>query len=85
VTWQDQAACRGKPIEWFYPPERTGSPGNHTADAKRICRLCPVRPACLEFALQTDDRWAVLGGLDPEERARLRRAKTASRLARSPR
>lgn len=48
-------------------------------DAKAICngtidgRVCPLRDACLEFAMVNNERYGVWGGLLPEERAKLRK------------
>lgn len=44
------------------------------ASAKEWCLDCPVRPACLEYAMATEvgptiNRAGVLGGLTPSERA----------------
>lgn len=41
--------------------------------AKRICRGCPVMAECLQWALEHDEQEGVWGGLDPNERAALRR------------
>jgi WhiB family redox-sensing transcriptional regulator len=66
--WRTQAACRGEGINTFYSPA-AGS----IADAKKVCRGCPVRQQCLDDALRRGDRYGVWGGLTPRERARLRR------------
>jgi WhiB family transcriptional regulator, redox-sensing transcriptional regulator len=42
--------------------------------AKAICRSCPVRPACLEWALAANERTGIWGGTTPNERRALRRA-----------
>ncbi|MGL5441656.1 MAG: WhiB family transcriptional regulator [[Mycobacterium] stephanolepidis] len=52
---------------WF--PDRGGS----TSDAKRVCRGCPVKGECLEWALVNDERFGVWGGLSERERRALRR------------
>jgi len=36
--------------------------------AKKVCFTCPVKTPCLEWALEVDDRYAVLGGTTPVER-----------------
>ena len=36
--------------------------------AKGICRLCPVRQECLDFAIRTEDLSTVIGGTTPDER-----------------
>ncbi len=76
TSWADQAACLGAPIGWFYPPERTPGepcPPDETRHGKAVCRGCPVRADCLEWALETRDPWAILGGTAPWERGRIAR------------
>jgi WhiB family transcriptional regulator, redox-sensing transcriptional regulator len=41
--------------------------------AKAICRVCPVRSACLEWALAANERTGIWGGTTPNERRALRR------------
>lgn len=43
------------------------------ADAKAVCRRCPVKDSCLEWALSTRADFGVLGATTPRERHRLRR------------
>ena len=38
--------------------------------AKMICSGCPVRNDCLDWAIRTDDKWGLYGGLTPQERRR---------------
>jgi WhiB family redox-sensing transcriptional regulator len=35
--------------------------------------MCPIRAACLEYALDNDERFGVWGGLSEKERLELRR------------
>lgn len=37
-----------------------------------VCRACPVRAECLQYALAADERFGVWGGLSETERAGLR-------------
>ena len=41
--------------------------------AKAICRICPVRSACLEWALAANERTGIWGGTTPNDRRGLRR------------
>jgi WhiB family transcriptional regulator, redox-sensing transcriptional regulator len=62
----DGAACTGTDPEVFYvAPELS-------AEAKAICRPCPARDKCLEWALRHED-WGVWGGLDENQRLSLKR------------
>ena len=38
---------------------------------KAVCGRCPVREACLAYALDARELWGIWGGLDPEERLAL--------------
>ncbi|GGR97235.1 transcriptional regulator WhiB [Streptomyces parvulus] len=69
LDWQEEALCAQTGAEFFFP-----EPGSSVRDAKRICALCPIRPACLDFALSNDERFGVWGGLSEKERLELRRA-----------
>jgi WhiB family redox-sensing transcriptional regulator len=53
---------------WF--PEKGG---DDAALAKKICRGCPIRLQCLEFALDNNERYGVWGGLTERERGSLLR------------
>ena len=62
--WRDQAACQGHdPAHWFADRREAGS-----ERAKAVCAGCPVRAACLDYAVVTDQRWGVWGGLTADER-----------------
>ncbi|WP_052915702.1 WhiB family transcriptional regulator [Mycobacterium haemophilum] len=65
--WQDQALCAQSNPEVFFPAK-----GGAVREAKEICLLCKVRIACLEYALQHDERFGVWGGLSEHERRSLR-------------
>ncbi|PJN38967.1 hypothetical protein CG747_20700 [Streptomyces sp. CB02959] len=51
----------------FYATDTAGQD-----DAKAVCLGCPLRPACLDYALTNDERFGVWGGLTVRERSRLR-------------
>lgn len=53
--WMDQAACIGEPIETFFPPKGSNYKVVH-AKARAICKHCPVRDACYEYAMQWSPR-----------------------------
>ncbi|HYU57730.1 MAG TPA: WhiB family transcriptional regulator [Actinomycetota bacterium] len=75
-SWRQLARCRGVDPEVFYP---VSDDDEAAEEAKSICVLCPVREACLEFALTTREKNGVWGGLTERERRRVlrRRRKTA--------
>ena len=67
--WQERALCAQTDPEAFFPEK-----GGSTREAKRICVGCEVRPECLEYALDHDERFGIWGGLSERERRRLKRA-----------
>ncbi|NDZ80332.1 MULTISPECIES: WhiB family transcriptional regulator [unclassified Streptomyces] len=69
LAWQERALCAETGPEFFFP-----DPGSSTREAKRLCGICEERVACLEYALDHDERFGVWGGLSEKERYGLRRA-----------
>ncbi|MGW1547183.1 WhiB family transcriptional regulator [Streptomyces sp. NPDC002346] len=68
LAWQETALCAQAGPEFFFP-----APGISTREAKQLCNACEGRVACLEYALDNDERFGVWGGLSEKERERLRR------------
>jgi len=73
LAWQELALCAEVDGEIFFPEK-----GGSTKDAKRVCRACDVRAECLGYALATDQRFGIWGGLSERERRRLRRGGLAA-------
>ena len=74
--WQLAAACRGEDAVSFYAPnyfEKRSEKDAREARAKRICCVCPVRQACLEYALRIREPHGVWGGCNEMERRALLR------------
>jgi WhiB family redox-sensing transcriptional regulator len=71
ASWRLQALCAGKPAEWWYP-ERGGA-FVELELSKALCRSCPVRRQCLDYALATHQTEGVWGGMSVGERRRLHR------------
>jgi WhiB family transcriptional regulator, redox-sensing transcriptional regulator len=73
-TWHLKAACRGPESALFFPPsapERREDREAREMTAKHICRVCPVRSDCLDFALRVREPHGIWGGLTELERRRL--------------
>ena len=71
--WMADAKCAFSgldPETWF--PERQQAV---KAIAKRICQTCPVRQECLDFADQEGYDDGIWGGLDRDERKKLKNTK----------
>lgn len=56
------------PEVWF---PTAGAP---TRTAKKICRKCPVREECLQYALDNKEAYGVWGGHDVRERKKMQKA-----------
>ena len=59
--------------ELFFPVGSVGPALAQIAEAKAVCTRCPVREACLRFALSTGQGYGIWGGLTEDERRNLRR------------
>jgi WhiB family redox-sensing transcriptional regulator len=76
MSWADWAIC-GETDPEAYFPEKGGS----TREAKKVCRRCEVRAECLQYALETDQRFGIWGGTSERERRRLKRQPMERRAA----
>jgi WhiB family redox-sensing transcriptional regulator len=78
LAWQDSALCKQVGPDLFH----TEKPGEAASVnmAKSVCNgsqknatePCPVKDACLAWAFEVGDGWAVLGGTSPRQRQRMR-------------
>ena len=73
LSWRQRAACRGIDPDIFYPASE-----EEADEAKAICAQCPVREACLEYALANRERDGVWGGATERERRRMIRQRRKS-------
>jgi WhiB family redox-sensing transcriptional regulator len=85
-NWQDQAACRGRGEErpaLFWGPEYEVKTDRERreARAKAVCKSCPVRSECLEYALAGGERDCVYGGMNYDERQAERRRRRERKRA----
>lgn len=85
ANWRDAAACSQADPELFFPVGTTGPAVQQTDQAKRICRSCPARSSCLEWALDHGVSAGVWGGTTEEERRALRASHVHRDRARGPR
>ena len=82
--WREVASCRDTDPDLFFPVGTTGPAIEQIAAAKAVCHECLARPACLEFALATNQEAGIWGGTSEEERRKLRKSWLAQqRLAAS--
>ncbi len=75
TMWRKHAACRGLDVEVFYPVTEDEA---DAVEGKAICAECPVRQACLEYALANREREGIWGGATERERRRLVRQRRKS-------
>ena len=76
LDWQEQAACREYDNVLFFGPDAGESElekQSREQRAKQVCQRCPVQEACLEFAMETNQKYGIWGGLSDKERASLKR------------
>ncbi len=73
-SWRQRSACQGLDPDVFFPLTEEDA-----RQAKAICATCPVREACLEYALANREQDGVWGGATAKERRRIlrQRRKTA--------
>lgn len=67
-SWMEHAACRGMPVELFFP-ER----GEPVKNALETCKKCPVRQQCLDMAINNPEREGIWGGQSSRSRRVIRR------------
>ncbi|TMS00131.1 WhiB family transcriptional regulator [Nonomuraea basaltis] len=84
-AWQDDSACRGEDLVLFFGPDGERQPERDVRErkAKAVCSQCPVRAACLDYALSRNEKTGLWGGLSEDERAseRRRRMRRGASLA----
>lgn len=73
LSWRQRGACRGLDPDIFYPVS-----DEDAGQAKSICAICPVRGACLEYALTNREHEGIWGGATERERRRLLRQRRKS-------
>ena len=73
-SWQIKASCRGPQASVFFPPaqfERKDEKLERESRAKAICRTCPVKRECLDYAVTIREAHGIWGGLNEVERKQL--------------
>ncbi len=65
--WQLRAACRGRGVTDFFPPD-----GSSRMRAAVVCARCPVAKDCLEYALDHPSLKGVWAGTSERGRHRMR-------------
>ncbi len=73
TDWRHRGACKFEDSELFFPVGGGGPGEAQLADAKAVCRRCPVREQCLAWALTTGQDFGVWGAMSEDERRALKR------------
>lgn len=68
-TWMSETLCSSVDPALFF-----GEHGKDQKYAKQVCSACPAQLACLRYALEENISAGIWGGLNPNERARIKKA-----------
>ncbi len=66
TAWMAEGNCRLHPPATFFPSDGVG-----VDKARKICRDCPVKARCLDYALEERIDHGVWGGCSERERRRI--------------
>ena len=66
--WQERGLCQQTDPELFFLDK-----GATDRLAKQVCAACEVKPECLAYALETDQRFGIWGGTSEKERRAIKR------------
>ena len=78
--WRTEAACRSMDAAIFFSPEHFETKQEkdaREAAAKQVCGGCPVREACLDYAVTAQEKYGIWGGLTELERRAVVRRRAA--------
>lgn len=79
MDWRHRALCRDEDPELFFPVGNGGPALLQAAEAKTVCRRCPVVSDCLAWALASGQDNGVWGGMGEDERRALKRRNARTR------
>jgi WhiB family redox-sensing transcriptional regulator len=66
TEWMRDGLCAQTDPDAFHPDENVS-----VKPAKAVCAVCPVVAQCRSYALETDQRFGVWGGLSARERQQI--------------
>lgn len=72
--WVDEAACQSTNADFFFLDR-----GQSSYRAKRICHDCVVLPECLDYAIETNQKFGIWGGKSERERRTVRKEMMAGK------
>jgi WhiB family redox-sensing transcriptional regulator len=71
--WMAYGRCAEVDPESFFPEK-----GGSSLEPKRVCMGCDVRQKCLDWAIETDQKFGIWGGLSERQRRKLRQEREAA-------
>jgi WhiB family transcriptional regulator, redox-sensing transcriptional regulator len=77
ADWKREAACSGVSQRVFFQ-----GPRSKYVEARRFCETCPVRFPCARYAIDNNIPDGFFGGLDPNDRDRIRLKRRRTNAAR---
>lgn len=80
MDWRHRAHCRDQDPELFFPAGTNDAIAQQVEQAKAVCAACPVREACLRWAIESSQDAGVWGGLTERERRSLVRRVRRTRV-----
>jgi WhiB family redox-sensing transcriptional regulator len=74
ASWMSAGTCRDYPPALFFPSDGMG-----VEAARQVCSRCPVRQACLDYAIRNRIEHGVWGGASERARRRITRTPRAKK------
>jgi WhiB family redox-sensing transcriptional regulator len=89
MDWRHRAICRDEDPDLFFPTGEEHTSGNaptrpfleQAAEAKKVCRRCPVVTDCLAWALDEGLPFGIAGGTTADERRELNKGRPRRKRA----
>lgn len=69
LQWFDDAACRGRPTQWWFAGDGRNLNSRTSKRAVDICISCPALEQCREWSLSLPQPWhGIFAGMSPQQR-----------------
>lgn len=83
-SWREHAACAKMPKELFFCETRGKKGDVILEESVAVCRRCPVKEQCLEFAVKNNEPYGQWAGTFPKERAEMYKEYLLTGIVRRP-
>ncbi|MFE1441125.1 WhiB family transcriptional regulator [Streptomyces sp. NPDC058739] len=74
LDWRSRAACVGEDPELFFPLSDSAASEAQAAQARAVCRRCPVLVSCRTWAIDHGEDDGIWGATTASQRRAIRRA-----------